>query len=220
MIGKNVPVQVYSDYDEAELFVNGKSQGRIRKNKLVNRDAQGNKITGTEAANPNRGNWDAKENTANAPNLDRYRLRWMNVKYQPGELKVVAYDKNGKAAKTEVIRTAGPAARLRLEPWTAGKSLKADGNDLCYITVTMTDKDGNMCPLASDQLTFSVEGEGTFKCVCNGDAKSLEQFTKPTMKLFNGQLVLTVQSTTTPGTMTVKVTNGKGITGTVNISSN
>ncbi|MBR2204315.1 MAG: DUF4982 domain-containing protein [Prevotella sp.] len=219
MVGKVVPVQVYSDYDEAELFVNGKSQGRIRKNKLVNRDPQGNQLTGTEVTAPNRGSWDTPGNTAVQPNLDRYRLRWMNVKYQPGELKVVAYDKDGKTAKTEVIRTAGPAAKLKLEPWTAGKDLKADGNDLCYITVTMTDKNGNMCPTASDQLTFSVEGEGTFKCVCNGDATSLEQFTKPTMKLFNGQLVLTVQSTTTPGTMTVKVTNGKGITETIAIAT-
>ena len=220
MVGKVVPVQVYSDYDEAELFVNGKSQGRIKKQKMVNRDKNGNQITGTEAANPNRGNWDAKENTANSPNLDRYRLRWMNVKYQPGELKVVAYDKSGKAAMTEVVRTAGAPAQLRLEPWTAGKALKADGNDLAYVTVTMLDKDGNVCPLANDQLTFTVEGEGAFKCVCNGDATSLEQFTKPTMKLFNGQLVVTLQSTATPGNVTLKVANAKGnISNTITMTS-
>ena len=81
--------------------------------------------------------------------------------------------------------------------------IKADGEDLCYVTVSMTDKDGNFCPLADDQLTF--EGEGEFKCVCKGDATSLEPFTKPTMKLFNGQLVVTVKSTTKPDKMTLKV---------------
>lgn len=203
MIGKVVPVQVFSDYDEAELFVNGKSQGRVKKNKKVNRDAQGNQITGTEAANPNRGNWDAKENTGNSPNLDRYRLRWMNVKYEPGEIKVVAYDKNGEEAMTKIVRTAGEPSELSL---TCDRPIiKADGEDLCYVTVSMTDEDGNFCPLADDQLTFEVEGEGEFKCVCNGDATSLEPFTKPTMKLFNGQLVVTVKSTTKPGKMTLKV---------------
>ena len=206
MIGKVVPVQVFSDYDEAELFVNGKSQGRIKKNKEVNRDAQGNQITGTEAANPNRGNWDAKENTGNSPNLDRYRLRWMNVKYEPGEVKVIAYDKDGNEAMIKTVRTAGEADHLLLE---ADRSvISADGEDLCYVTVSMMDKDGNLCPLADDQLTFDVTGAGVFQCVCNGDATSLEPFTKPTMKLFNGKLVVTVRSTKQKGTLTLTAKTG------------
>ncbi|MBQ3805206.1 MAG: DUF4982 domain-containing protein [Prevotella sp.] len=206
MIGKVVPVQVFSDYDEAELFVNGKSQGRIKKNKKVNRDAQGNQITGTEAANPNRGNWDAKENTGNSPNLDRYRLRWMNVKYEPGEVKVIAYDKDGNEAMIKTVRTAGEADHLLLE---ADRSvISADGEDLCYVTVSMMDKDGNLCPLADDQLTFDVTGEGVFQCVCNGDATSLEPFTQPTMKLFNGKLVVTVRSTKQKGTFTLTAKTG------------
>ena len=206
MIGKVVPVQVFSDYDEAELFVNGKSQGRIKKNKEVNRDAQGNQITGTEAANPNRGNWDAKENTGNSPNLDRYRLRWMNVKYEPGEVKVIAYDKDGNEAMIKTVRTAGEADHLLLE---ADRSvIRADGEDLCYVTVSMMDKDGNLCPLADDQLTFDVTGAGVFQCVCNGDATSLEPFTKPTMKLFNGKLVVTVRSTKQKGTLTLTAKTG------------
>ena len=206
MIGKVVPVQVFSDYDEAELFVNGKSQGRVKKNKEVNRDAQGNQITGTEAANPNRGNWDAKENTGNSPNLDRYRLRWMNVKYEPGEVKVIAYDKNGNEAMVKTMRTAGEADHLLLEADRA--TIKADGEDLCYVTVSMMDKDGNLCPLADDQLTFDVAGEGVFQCACNGDATSLEPFTKPTMKLFNGKLVVTVRSTKQKGTFTLTAKTG------------
>ena len=183
MIGQTVPVQVFSDYDEAELFVNGKSQGRIKKSTAK----PGYKVGAEQYV----------------PDLDRYRLRWMNVKYEPGELKVIAYDKNGREAMIETMRTAGEPDHLLLE---ADRSvITADGNDLCYITVSMVDKEGNLCPLADDQLLFEVEGDGTFKCVCNGDATSIEQFTEPTMRLFSGKLVVTVQSTTKAGTMTLKV---------------
>lgn len=204
MIGKNVPVQVFTDYDEAELFINGKSQGRVKKQPVSNPNA------GKESTNPNGGRWDAKCDTGKAPNMDRYRLRWLDTKYEPGELKVVAYDKDGKAAREETVRTAGEAAALKL---VADRLvLKADGDDLSYITVSMTDKDGVLCPLANDQLTFEVEGTGEFKCVCNGDATSLEVFTEPTMKLFNGMLVLTVKSKEEAGeiTITVKRAASKG----------
>lgn len=204
MIGKNVPVQVYSDFDEAELFVNGKSQGRIKKNAQVNKDASGNQITGTEAANPNSDKWDPTRDTSHAPNLDRYRLRWMDVKYEPGELKVVAYDKDGKPAMEKVVRTAGEAAQLKLE--ADNTTLKADGNDLCYITVSLLDKDGNLCPDADDDIEVTVEGDGVFKAICNGDATSLESFVEPKMKLFHGQLVVTVQSAAKAGSMKVTVT--------------
>lgn len=184
MRGKVIPVQAYSDYDEAELFVNGKSQGRIKKHDKAAQPEKVGKATYT-------------------PDLDRYRLRWMDVKYEPGELKVVAYDKEGKPAMERTVRTAGTAAQLLLTP--DRKTIAADGSDLCYVTVQMADKDGNPCPLANDQLEFEVEGEGTFRCVCNGNATSLEPFTEPRMKLFNGKLVVTVQSTAKAGKMTLKV---------------
>ena len=142
-----------------------------------------------------------------SPNLDRYRLRWMNVKYEPGELKVVAYDKDGNAAMTKTLRTAGEPEMLMLTPDRS--TISADGNDLCYVTVTAMDKDGNPCPLADDQLTFEVTGEGSFKCACDGDATSLEPFTQPTMKLFNGKLVVTLQSTCKAGEMCLTVKNKK-----------
>lgn len=183
MVGKNVPVQVYTNYDEAELFINGKSQGRIRKHTGPADAAKVGKATYT-------------------PDLDRYRLRWMDVKYEPGEIRVVAYGKDGKAAMEKTVRTAGEPAQLLLS--ADYKQMPADANGLAYVTVTMADKDGNPCPMAQDALEFEVDGEGTFKCVCNGDATSLESFTQPRMKLFNGQLVVTVQSTGKPGTMTLK----------------
>ena len=175
--GKVTPVYCYTDYPTGELFVNGKSQGKISKNP--------------------------------AERLDRYRLRWNNVKYEPGELKVVVYDANGNAAGEQIVRTAGKPAELKLEAWTAGEKLKADGDDLAFITVSLTDEAGTLIPQADDQLTFEVSGAGTFEAVCNGDATSLESFKQPTMKLFSGQLVIIVRSAKEPGTLTLKVNDQK-----------
>ena len=140
--------------------------------------------------------------------LDRYRLRWNEVKYEPGELKVVVYDANGNRAGEKVVRTAGKAARLQLDVWTQHDGtplLHADGDDLAFITVSLTDKNGTLIPDAADALTFSVEGAGQFRAVCNGDATSLEPFTQPTMKLFAGQLVVVVQAGKQAGNLTLKV---------------
>ncbi len=174
-IGQVTPVYCYTDYNEAELFLNGKSQGRIKKNP--------------------------------AERLDRYRLRWNDVKYEPGELKVMVYDAAGKAAGEQTLKTAGKPAQLKLEAWTQTDcpELKADGEDLAFITVSLVDKDGTLIPDAADQLRFEVEGAGSFRGVCNGDATSLESFAKPTMKLFAGQLVVVVQAARQPGTLTLKV---------------
>jgi beta-galactosidase len=179
--GKVTPVYCYTDGVEGELFVNGKSQGRVRKNK--------------------------------ESRLDRYRLRWNNVKYEPGEIKVVAYDENGNVIGEDTRRTAGAPSDIVFEVETAngGKqpTLKADGNDMAFITVSMTDKDGNHCPTADNQLTFEVTGNGTFQAACNGDATSLEPFTQPQMKLFSGKVVAVVRSTNEAGTLTLKVTDKK-----------
>jgi len=142
--------------------------------------------------------------------LDRYRLRWNEVKYEPGEIKVVVYDAEGKASGENTIRTAGKPTQLHLDVWTqAGGQLKADGEDLAFVTVSLTDAKGTLIPDADDQLTFEVTGAGTFEAVCNGDATSLESFKRPTMKLFNGQLVVIVRSKKTPGTITLKVNDAR-----------
>jgi beta-galactosidase len=163
--GQVTPVFVYTSYDKAELFVNGKSQGMQTK--------------------------------SDATPQNRYRLMWMDVKYEPGTLKVVAYDKDGKPAAEQQIVTAGKPYKLVLEPDRS--LLKADGQDIAFVTVSAVDKNGNFCPLANEQLTFKVTGQGTYRAACNGDATSLEQFHLPTMKLFNGKLVVLVQAGKNPG---------------------
>ena len=123
--------------------------------------------------------------------------------YEPGELRVVVYDENGQVAGSETVRTAGAAARLKLE--SDRTSLTADGDDLAYITVSIVDKKGNFLPNATDQLDFEVSGAGQFRAVCNGDATSLEPFTKPTMRLFSGKLVVTVQASHHKGNLKLVV---------------
>ena len=169
--GKVTPVYCYTDCPSAELFVNGKSQGRRYKDK--------------------------------SSRLDRYRLRWNDVVYQPGEIRVVAYDDNGNVVGEQTVRTAGKAARLSLD--ADRQAIAADGNDLAFITVSLCDADGTLIPDADNQLVFEVTGAGVFKAACNGDATSLEPFTMPTMRLFHGQLVLVVQASKQPGDIHVVV---------------
>ena len=193
--GEVTPVYCYTDGVEGELFVNGKSQGRVRKDK--------------------------------SSRLDRYRLRWNNVQYEPGEIRVVTYNQYGDKVGEDVRRTAGEPAQLNMVAECPdnentsiacmvegcevehGTHLKADGNDLAFITVSLLDQDGNECPLADDELTFEVSGAGIFKAACNGDATSLEPFTLPQMKLFCGKLVVIVQSKKQKGDITIKVKDAK-----------
>ncbi|MBQ6162063.1 MAG: DUF4982 domain-containing protein [Prevotella sp.] len=184
--GQTTPVYCYTDYPEAELFVNGKSQERIRKNTSAR----------NVICNPNA---EKKDLTA----LDRYRLRWNDVVYEPGELRVVVFDEQGNRAGEQVLRTAGKPLAMKLE--ADRKVIKADGSDLAYITVSLTDKNGTEIPTATDQLSFDVSGAGKFRGVCNGDATSLQPFTKPEMKLFSGKLVVTVQASDTKGEIKLTV---------------
>ena len=212
-IGEVTPVYCYTDYPTAELFVNGKSQGKRTHPRPLplgrgeaGAEQSSEKSRGQESL-PSRGDLEGSvEGSVGLSRLDRYRLRWNEVKYEPGELKVVVYDADGNRAGEKVVRTASKPKKLLLEAWTqADGSLKADGEDMAFITVSLTDAHGTLIPEAADQLTFEVSGAGTFQAVCNGDATSLEPFTQPTMKLFNGQLVVLVRSNGQQGQVTLKV---------------
>ena len=158
--GEITPVYCYTSWPSAELFVNGKSQGRIVKNP--------------------------------ATRLDRYRLRWNNVKYEPGEIKVVAYDYDGTPKGEKIIRTAGAPARIVLKADRSNISSK--GEDLSFVTVSVVDKDGNPCPTATNNMKFNVSGAAKFRAACNGDATSLVAFNSTEMPLFSGELVVVVEA--------------------------
>lgn len=179
--GEITPVFVYTNQPEAELFVNGKSQGRRKK------------LSKDEARTPE----------------ERYRLMWNEVKYEPGEVRVVAYDDKGNKAGETTVKTAGRPHHIAITGQD-GLGLKADGKDLYYLTVSVVDKDGNLCPNYNGKLSFKVTGEGSFRGVANGDVTCLEAFHKPEMHAFNGQLTVVVQAANRPGAVTLTAT-GKGL---------
>lgn len=195
--GKVTPVFVYTDSPEAELFVNGKSQGRVRKDKAVRLEPH-----------PAQESWiDPTEPDEARRYAMRYRLMWPNVKYEPGELTVVAYDESGNRVSEETVRTALEAKALKLDMDRA--ELRKGVDDLAYVTVSLVDKNGTELPQADDRIDVEVSGAGSFKAICNGDATSLESFVEPTMKLFNGKLVVTVKAGDRKGTIRVVVRDKK-----------
>ena len=189
--GEVTPVFVYTNYPSAELFINGKSQGKRTKDLSVTIENSADSAS-----------------MASLKRQKRYRLMWMDTKYEPGTVKVVAYDKNGKAVAEKEIHTAGKPHHIEL---VADRStIKADGKDLSFVTVKVVDKDGNLCPHADNQISFRVKGKGTYRAGANGDPTSLESFQTPRMKVFNGMMTAIVQSTEEAGTITLEAT-AKGL---------
>ncbi|MDR1153865.1 MAG: DUF4982 domain-containing protein, partial [Bacteroidales bacterium] len=180
--GEVTPVFVYTNYPSAELYINGKSQGRISKDESM-----------TAAKT------DSKEARDSMLRQRRYRLMWMDVKYEPGIVRVVAYDRDGNAVAEREVCTAGKPHHLELS--ADRTALDADGKDLSFITVRVVDKDGNLCPDAGNSVSFSVKGAGAYRAAANGDPTNIEQFHLPKMSVFKGQLVAIVQSSEQAGTI-------------------
>jgi len=180
--GEVTPVFVYTNYPSAELFINGKSQGKRTKDLSIGIDS-----SYTEAAQKS------------FERQKRYRLMWMDTKYEPGTLKVVAYDKEGNAVAEEEVHTAGKPHHIELS--ADRNQLTADGKDLSFINVRVVDKNGNLCPDDTRQIQFKVRGAGAYRAAANGNSASLELFHLPEMKLFSGQLTAIVQTAEEPGTI-------------------
>ncbi len=183
--GEVTPIFVYTNHPSAELFINGKSQGKRTKDLSVPLD----------------GSYTA-EAQKSLERQKRYRLMWMDTKYEPGTVKVVAYDTNGKAVAEKEIRTAGKPHHIVLE--ADRNSINADGEDISFVNVRIVDKDGNLCPTEDREISFTVKGAGAFKAVANGNPASIESFQQPKMKLFSGQLTALVQAGEKPGTVVLE----------------
>ena len=141
-------------------------------------------------------------------NMERYRLMWNEVRYEPGEVRVVAYDAEGRQAAERIVRTAGKPWALRLT--VDRNNLAADGQDLAYVTVSVVDREGNPVPTENREVRFEVAGAGHFRAVANGDPTSLESFCEPHMHLFNGLMTAIVGSGDRPGELLVRA-EAKGL---------
>lgn len=134
-----------------------------------------------------------------------YRLRWDDVVYEPGELKVIAY-KQGKEWATDIVRTTGPAAKLMIQPDRIG--IRADGQDLAFVTVTVADANGLMVPTATNRINFSIEGAGRIIATDNGDPTDLEPFQSAARNAFAGLCLAIVRSVLgQPGDITVRASS-------------
>lgn len=146
---------------------------------------------------------------------NRYRLMWHDAVYQPGEVRVVAYDEQGNPVAEKTVRTAGKPHHIELV--TDRSSLQADGKDLAYVTLRIVDKDGNLCPNDGRLVSFKVKGTGKYRASANGDPTCLDLFHKPEMHAFGGMLTVIVQSGEKTGEIELQAT-AKGIkTGTIRI---
>jgi len=157
--GQVTPVYVFTSGDEGELFLNGVSQGRVKKQPGV---------------------WNRA-----------YRLRWDNVRYQPGTLEVVVY-KEGREWARDKVTTAGEPAALTAE--VLGGNLAANGEDVAYVMVKIVDKDGNFVPTAANEVTFAVEGDGEIVATDNGFEGDMSDFRSPKHVAFNGCVQATVRA--------------------------
>ena len=198
--GDKVPVFCYTSYPEAELFVNGKSYGRLRHatpeetEQLAKGDLsvtlpqpKGNKAARVSQM-PQVGKFEIPEwGSAPRPELlPRYRLMWFDIPYKKGKIEVVAYDKNGKEAARQTIRTASKPHHLVVECANADENPE----ELYYMTVKVVDRKGNLCPFANNLISY--EGEG-FVAAANGDATCLDSFVTPQMHAFAGQCTFIIR---------------------------
>lgn len=138
----------------------------------------------------------------------RYRLMWNETRYEPGELKVVAYDKDGNRAAEKIVKTAGKPHHLVVTSNT--DRLAANGDDLAYLTVQVADKDGNIVPVDSRRVKFNVTGAGSFEATANGDPTCILPFQNAEMDLFSGAATAIVRSGSQPGEIKFTV-SAKGV---------
>jgi beta-galactosidase len=180
--GQPIPVMAYTNADEVELFLNGRSLGRKHKGEPYVIPV-GEKISK-----------DLRFTT-------KYRIVW-DVPYAPGELKAVAYS-GGRQVADSTVRTAGPAARVVLSPDRA--NIRADGEDLSFVTVRVEDARGTLVPDGENLVRFEISGAGQIAAVDNGNAASIEPFQANQRKAFSGMALLVVRSKRgAPGTVRVR----------------
>jgi beta-galactosidase len=183
--GQVVPVHVYTNHEEVELFINGVSQGKRRH------------ATGGDSEEAQ---------------VERFRLMWNETVYSPGEVCAVAY-RDGREVERRTVRTAGKPHHIVLSPYF--EKIAADGEALNYVTAAIVDKDGNLCPKATHRLAFSAVGGAEVYATDAGDQRETECFLRPDKKALAGMVVCCLRSNGNRGTATVSCSGEGLLSGTV-----
>jgi len=134
-------------------------------------------------------------------------LMW-RVAYRPGTLRAVARTA-GLVTTSAVVRTTGKRTRIALTPDRA--RIRADGEDLSFVTVTVRDRQGRAVPTAEPLIRFRVSGGARIVAVDNGDEISHTSFQANQVRLFNGKALVIIRAGTRPGTVTLTA-EGEGLT--------
>ncbi len=184
-VGQTIPVMAYTNAEQVELFLNGKSLGAKK------RGAEPVEIPVGPNISPDR------------KFASKYRLMWQ-VPYAPGTLRAVASN-GGRQVAVDERKTAGAPARIALLPDRT--QVRADGQDLVFVTVRIEDQDGNLCPAADNEVTFKVEGAGRIEAVDNGNAATFEPFQADRRKAFNGLALLIVRPAREKGRIAIVATS-------------
>ena len=167
--GRTTPVMVFTSGDEAELFVNGKSQG-------VRRRGEGEKFT--------------QKDKSLAVSKNQFRFTWENVVYEPGTVEVVV-KKNGQPWATAKRVTTGDSAAVKAE--VDRSTIAGDGRDLAFVELALTDAAGNVVPTDSRRVSFSIEGPAELAGFCNGDPTDWTCMQDLNQRFFNGRLLAVVR---------------------------
>ncbi len=193
--GQNVPVHIYTNFEEVELFINGVSQGRRRHAlPLENTD---------------------DEQALIRNQLERFRLMWDDTVYTPGEVTAVAYQ-GGKEVMRKTVKTAGAPYQVALSAYW--EKIGADEEELNFITARILDKDGNLCPNADNRIFFRTEGPADVYATDAGDPREAETFLRSDKKALSGMLVAVIRSTEATGTVKVIAEADGLISGTLEFS--
>ena len=196
--GNNVPVVVYTDAAKVKLYFTPKGSTEKR---LIGEKSFTKKTTAAgytyqvyEGAD--------KDSTAHK----NMYLTW-NVPWAEGTISAEAYDENnrlipeGSTEGNASVTTTGKAAKLKAD--ADRKTITADGKDLSYIEVDVTDANGHIVPDAANRVTFDVKGAGKLVGVDNGSSPDHDSYQADNRKAFSGKVLAIVQSTKEAGEITV-----------------
>lgn len=198
-----VKVVVYSDAKDVELFFTPKgSEEKQSLGKKSFTELHSKKDDGSDGEYTYQMYLENDTDAARNDYRNLYRT-WM-VPYADGTLTAVAVDADGntiEGAGRSMVTTAGDAAALKAE--VDRDTIMADGKDLAYISVDVTDENGNLVPDADNRVTFKVEGDGELVGVDNGWTTDHDSYQIDNRRAFNGKVLAIVRSTKEAGEFTV-----------------
>ena len=196
--GNNVPVVVYTDAAKVKLYFTPKGSTEKR---LIGEKSFTKKTTAAGYT------YQVYEGTDKDSTAHKNMYLTWNVPWAEGTISAEAYDENnrlipeGSTEGNASVTTTGKAAKLKAD--ADRKTITADGKDLSYIEVDVTDANGHIVPDAANRVTFDVKGAGKLVGVDNGSSPDHDSYQADNRKAFSGKVLAIVQSTKEAGEITV-----------------